>query len=309
MKTLLIGNAIVDVVLNVQTLPKTGDDIYCQKQTINIGGCAYNVATILSHFGLEHDLVVPIGEGSYASMIKQELLNHHYKLHIEERGQDNGYCLCLVEDHGERTFITVPGIEADYRQEWLSTLQGKDYDHIYISGYEMEGKSGKIISEWLQTQQIQSLYFAPGPRITFIEKEIMDALLSLHPILHLNETEALKFSGQSELLSAAKIIYERTQNELFITLGENGVLYYNGDAHFIPSVKTPVINTIGAGDSHLGGLIAMRSLGYDTLKSCEIANRIAAKVVSLESSKFEKEYFNKGDFIDVNTRDENEKLL
>lgn len=173
----------------------------------------------------------------------------------------------------------------------------------------MEGNNGKMISQWLQTQKIQNLYFAPGPRITFIEKETMDALFNLHPILHLNETEALQFSGQSDLLSAAKAVYNRTQNELFITLGENGVLYYNGNAHFIPSVKTTVINTIGAGDSHLGGLIAMRSLGYDSLTSCEIANCIAAKVVSLESSKFEKEYFNKGDFIDVNTCDENKKLL
>lgn len=306
MKTLLLGNAIVDVVLNIHALPKTGDDIYCQKQTVNIGGCAYNVATILNHFGVDHDLVVPIGEGSYASMIKQELLSQGYKLHIEENGQDNGYCLCLVEDHGERTFITIPGIEGDYRKEWLSSLQGKDYDHIYISGYEMEGRSGKIISEWLQTQQIHNLYFAPGPRITFIEKETMDALFKLHPILHINQSEALSFTQEQDLGTAVRKLYDLTQNELFITLGEAGVLYFDGENQIItPAPKTTVINTIGAGDSHLGALIALRSLGYETRKCCEIANHIAAKVVSLESSKFEKEYFNKGDFIDVNIGTEN----
>ena len=47
MKILVLGNAIVDVILNIKHLPQTGDDIYCEKQAVNIGGCAYNVATIL----------------------------------------------------------------------------------------------------------------------------------------------------------------------------------------------------------------------------------------------------------------------
>jgi len=42
MKILVLGNAIVDVILNIKHLPQTGDDIYCQKQAVNIGGCAYN---------------------------------------------------------------------------------------------------------------------------------------------------------------------------------------------------------------------------------------------------------------------------
>ena len=65
----------------------------------------------------------------------------------------------------------------------------------------------------------------------------------------------------------------------------------------IEAPKTTVVNTIGAGDSHLGAIIALRSLGYETKQCCEIANKVAAKVVSLQSSKFEEEYFNKGDFL------------
>lgn len=298
MRTLLLGNAIVDVILNIETLPKTGDDIFCQKQSVTIGGCAYNVATILNHFGVEHDLVVPIGTGSYASMIKEELLSHNYQIHIEEQTVDNGYCLCLVEGDGERTFITVPGVEANYQRKWLDAFSGEHYDNIYISGYEMEGSSGVIISDWLTTQKINHLYFAPGPRITFIEKETMERLFKLHPILHINQSEALSFTGEQDLNLAVRKLYDLTHNELFITLGEAGVLHFDGENQsVIPAFKTTVVNTIGAGDSHLGALIALRSLGYETKKCCEIANQVAAKVVSLESSKFEKEYFNKGDFI------------
>lgn len=297
MKVLVLGNAIVDVILNIKALPKTGDDIYCEKQTVNIGGCAYNVATILKHFNVDHDLVVPIGEGSYATMIKQELTREGYNIHIHDPKADNGYCLCLVEDGGERTFITVPGIEGDYQLSWLTSINTQNYEAIYLSGYELEGKSGKTISNWLQKQSIPTFYFAPGPRITFIEDETMKKLLDLHPILHINQAEALSFTQQDDLVNAAKRLYERTQNDVFITLGEKGVLYYNKEAHFIPSVSTTVVNTIGAGDSHLGGIITATALGYDAFKSCELANRIAAKVVSLESSKLDKEHFNKEEYL------------
>ncbi|WP_317326933.1 PfkB family carbohydrate kinase [Turicibacter sanguinis] len=298
MKTLLLGNAIVDVILNIDVLPKTGDDIFCQKQSVTIGGCAYNVATILNHFDVEHDLAVPVGSGSYASMIKEELIKHGYPVHIEEQTVDNGYCLCLVEHHGERTFITVPGVEANYQRRWLDAFSGEQYDNIYISGYEMEGLSGAIISQWLSTQEIKNLYFAPGPRITFIEQETMERLFKLHPILHINQSEALRFTKEQDLNLAVRKLYALTHNELFITLGEHGVLHFDGENQMIiEAPKTTVVNTIGAGDSHLGAIIALRSLGYETKQCCEIANKVAAKVVSLQSSKFEEEYFNKGDFL------------
>ena len=38
----------------------------------------------------------------------------------------------------------------------------------------------------------------------------------------------------------------------------------------------------------------MRALGYDTLTCCEVANKVAAKVVSLESSKLEKKILIRG---------------
>ncbi|MEF9991730.1 MAG: hypothetical protein RSD22_05080 [Romboutsia sp.] len=50
MKTLVLGNVFVDVIVNVNYLPKTGDDLVCNKQIISMGGCAYNVATVLKAF-------------------------------------------------------------------------------------------------------------------------------------------------------------------------------------------------------------------------------------------------------------------
>ena len=63
MKTLVIGNVYVDVIINIDELPNTGDDIVCKKELVTVGGCAYNVATVLNNFGIEHDLLFPVGNG------------------------------------------------------------------------------------------------------------------------------------------------------------------------------------------------------------------------------------------------------
>ena len=43
-----------------------------------------------------------------------------YEPMIEEPGEDNGYCLSLVEADGERTFITVPERNATSKRNGLS---------------------------------------------------------------------------------------------------------------------------------------------------------------------------------------------
>lgn len=298
MKTLIIGNVYVDVIINLDSLPKTNDDILCKKQVISMGGCAYNVATILKNFGVEHDLISPVGEGIYASLIKKELLENNYKIHIKEDGEDNGYCLCLVEDDGERTFITIKGMEYRYKMNWLDDIDSSNYKNIYISGYEMEGHNGHIISSWLEKQRNKNLFFGPGPRINFIEKEILNNIFRLNPILHLNEEEVIKFTNEKDLLSGAKNLNNITNNTVFITIGENGVLYFDKDNYkFVDAIKTEVINTIGAGDSHIGAIISAYSLGYDFEECCYIANKVSSKVVNSEKSRLEKDMFNKNEYI------------
>lgn len=38
MKTLVLGNVLVDVIVNIDYLPKTGDDLVCNKHLNSMGG-------------------------------------------------------------------------------------------------------------------------------------------------------------------------------------------------------------------------------------------------------------------------------
>ena len=46
-KILLIGSTCVDVIIEIDHLPKTAEDIQPKRQTLALGGCAYNAANIV----------------------------------------------------------------------------------------------------------------------------------------------------------------------------------------------------------------------------------------------------------------------
>lgn len=322
MKTLVLGAAIVDIIMKIPKLPKSGEDVLCTEKKLTVGGCAYNVANILRGFNVEHDLFVPIGSGMYADIIRKALNEDGYDVLISDSEMDNGYCLCLVEDDGERTFITVKGIEGLHKREWFNSLNMSEYENIYVAGYQVCEDKHNIIADWLIEQKSKNIFFAPGPVINDIDKSTMKKIFSTSPILHLNEKEALDFTKKDNVKDSILYLYELTKNIVFVTVGERGTVFYDGqEIVHIEGESVDVVDTIGAGDSHIGSIISAYSLGlhkidslvdsndisldgsqwsylgentgYDFVAGCKLANKVAAEVVQIQGAKISKECFDK----------------
>lgn len=301
MKTLVIGAAIIDIIMKIKRLPKSGEDILCSETVSTVGGCAYNVAGTLRGFGVDHDLFVPVGRGMYGDMIAGDLEKLGYQILIREEESDNGYCLCLVEEDGERTFITVKGAEGRFRPSWFEQLSQDAYDSIYVAGYQVCGASGRVISDWMagakDRMKEKRVFFAPGPVITDIDQAVMERILSVGPILHLNEKEAFDYAKQPSVEDCLKYLYGLNHNLVVVTMGASGTMYYDGSVmRQVPAYKTQVKDTIGAGDSHVAAMIAGYSKGLDTEQCVRLANRVASAIVSIQGPVMTGEMFEQQDF-------------
>ena len=301
MKTLVIGAAIIDIIMKIKRLPKSGEDILCSETVSTVGGCAYNVAGTLRGFGVDHDLFVPVGRGMYGDMIAGDLEKLGYQILIREEESDNGYCLCLVEEDGERTFITVKGAEGRFRPSWFEQLSQDAYDSIYVAGYQVCGASGRVISDWMagakDRMKEKRVFFAPGPVITDIDQAVMERILSVGPILHLNEKEAFDYAKQPSVEDCLRYLYGLNHNLVVVTMGASGTMYYDGSVmRQVPAYKTQVKDTIGAGDSHVAAMIAGYSKGLDTEQCVRLANRVASAIVSIQGAVMTGEMFEQQDF-------------
>lgn len=112
--------------------------------------------------------------------------------------------------------------------------------------------------------------------ITEIEPETMEKLMALSPVLHINEAGAGNYTGQEHVEDAVKDIFAKSQNTVFVTLGGDGTMFYDGDEiQKVASFKTEVVDTVGAGDNHIGAVIAGLSKGMEVKVAVRLANHVA----------------------------------
>ena len=72
-KTLVIGSTVVDIIIGVQSLPKTQEDTHTTYHKMNLGGCAFNVSEILRQSKTPYILCSPVGSGAYGDFVTKKL--------------------------------------------------------------------------------------------------------------------------------------------------------------------------------------------------------------------------------------------
>lgn len=294
MKILILGAAIIDKMMWVDRLPRSGDDVSCTRTLEVVGGCAFNVASTLRNLHVPHDLCVPVGKGYHADVIRRVLSEKGYPLLIEDGRMDNGYCITLVEREGERSFITVQGAECDFQEEWFRNLDISSYDMIYVAGYQTLGKSGDIITRWLLRSMAEktTLFLAPGPVINDIPPEVMDRFFSLSPVIHLNEKELQEYTGEERLEDGLAALYEKSGNTIIVTLGKKGsAMYEEGRLTIVPTAPVPVVDTVGAGDSHIAAIMGFLAKGEPLGKTVEKANQVSGITVQVSGPTVDEDTF------------------
>lgn len=63
----VVGAAVIDVIADAYALPWRGCDIELKQQSVNIGGCALNIAVALKRLGVAANNALPLGQGVWAS--------------------------------------------------------------------------------------------------------------------------------------------------------------------------------------------------------------------------------------------------
>lgn len=291
-RLLIIGSTCVDVILRLDHLPTTGEDMH-PVQRFAMGGCAFNVAQVPKAYDVDLRFVTPIGDhGVFSDFVRAHLSNAGFRGPITVPDSENGCCYCLVERSGERTFLSVHGVEYSFHAEYMDAFAGERFDYTYICGLEVEEKTGGELVAWLEAHPniAGTVVYAPGPRGIEVDADRTERILALHPILHLNEQEAQALAGAEtdSVLAAAQALHAKTGNMVVVTRGADGVLWISADGsvHSAPSVPSTVVDTIGAGDSHCGAVLTGLTLGWSEDDTMRFANQVASEVVAQEGGAY-----------------------
>ncbi len=295
-KTLVIGATCVDLIIHVKKFPETDEDINFNDERMTAGGTAFNVARALQSQNSEFILCSPIGEkGVYAEFIKSELAKNKIPIFAEVAGQENGVCICLINEKREHAFLCSHKAEYVFDEKFFSKINFCEIDSIYFSGLELEEANAENEIDFIarvksdaqkQAREIK-VFFDPTSRINFIKKNLVEKIFALNPILHLNKQEALDLSGKNSFEEAAAHLSRVCENDLILTLGKDGAYIFERGANHgkkVEGIAANVVSTIGCGDAHLGICIAQIKNGASLYDAVLKANAYAAKVAQTEKA-------------------------
>ena len=109
MKTLILGSTVVDVILRLPRLPRSQESCNIYHQELRLGGCAFNASEALRRFGADYTLFSPVGGGVYGDYVRRELGKLGRAHPRTAAACAHGCCRRVVEEGGERTFISYHG--------------------------------------------------------------------------------------------------------------------------------------------------------------------------------------------------------
>ncbi|HEX4500269.1 MAG TPA: PfkB family carbohydrate kinase [Scandinavium sp.] len=281
----VIGSAVIDVIADAYALPWRGCDIELQQQGVNIGGCALNVAVALKRLGIDSCNALPLGQGVWADIVRNNLKRQGINSIIETDKGDNGWCLALVEPDGERTFMSFTGVENAWDDGWLARLPHHADGLVYLSGYQLTAPCAELLVSWLEASPGVTALIDFGPRIADISPALFARVMACKPIITLNRQEAEIVAEQwqfpAEIAQLGNVWLERWQAPLIVRQDKDGAWYFTElESGKAPAFPATVVDTIGAGDSHAGGVLTGLAAGWSLADAVTLGNAVASWVVT-----------------------------
>ncbi len=294
---LCVGLALGNII--VRPVPKVfdrGDTVQVENIEMNIGGDAYNQASVLAALGRRTSLVSKVGSDS----VKETLLES-----AKERGIDTSYlstdpevnssnCVILVHPDGQRNFCTFKGCLRSFGEEDFDLSIAEQAQIISIGGLF-------ALPSFDQTASVDLFKAAKKAGKTTVCDTKYDAfhigLAGIHDLLEYTDyffpsyDEAVALSGCSNVEDIARFFADRGAAHVGIKLGGNGCYVYDDDFRGkIPSFSTEVIDTTGAGDNFMAGLIHGLLSGLSFADSAVYASAAGALAVTRLGATSREEY-------------------
>lgn len=271
---LVVGSANVDETFLVDALPTSGDTVFGRLVARSPGGKGLNQAIACHRAGAATRFVLSLGKDENSDFLQDYLSSEGLSKHVLIDPQNlTGRALITIDGSGSNQIIVLPGANLNPA----------------LGNWILDGNAGFLVLQ-LEIGHEANLRLAQTARnlgwkvvLTPAPVEQLDLeLLELVDVLVLNESEAKKIFGVSEITDL-EAFSERRCELIIVTLGERGSLVLESDKSAVhyPALEVEAKDTTGAGDTFCGYLAANLAMGKPLPDAIKLAT--AAAAISVQS--------------------------
>ena len=233
---------------------------------VGYGGVARNIAHNLTLLGARAQLLTVFGGDLFGGLIHDYCKQIGIDLHLSDRESSlrSGIYLCLNNRSGEMiAAVADTEVIRTITLEWLAKRSGEINSSDYVVA---DTNISEDAIRWLM-ENVTSPLFIDGVSTTKAHRVVNALRKAKLPYLHtlkLNLKEALAVTNTSSYAEAAQQLLNLGVAHVYITLGADGVYCRNAAQEWLlPALPGEIVNTTGAGDAFLAGVVFAHAKGLD----------------------------------------------
>lgn len=283
-KIVVVGSLNMDIVMEVNRMPKIGETIKGNQMNYLIGGKGANQAVAACRLGNEVSIIGCIGKDAFGEKIKkhikQEGINTQ-QLKVDDLASTG--VATILKTKEDNSIVVIPGANNFCDKELIDKHKEiiKSAD-ILITQLEIPVETVEYVLEIAKSNGVKTI-LNPAPA-----RKINSNILNNVDIITPNETEFEIITGETysdvKSFENAMINWQaKHSTRIIVTRGKDGSSYIEDNKVITKkTIKVEVIDTTGAGDTFNGALAHAISHDY----SMEEAVTFAGIAASLSVTKF-----------------------
>ena len=269
-RVFVLGNASIDVTLNVPRLPAAGETLMASGIARAPGGKGLNQAVVAARAGAVVHFRAPVGREPETAMLHAALaLEPFASVRLIESTYPTDLSTLIVAADGENIIISsgdcADGLTVDDARAFVAAL--RDDDWLLVQGNLTEAAT------WAAVSRARNVVFNTAPI-----RWQSPRLLAAATVVVANQGEALTITGHADPAIAAAALGGKAG---IVTLGAAGCVLSDAGriAHF-PAPRVAAIDSTGAGDIFCGVLTACLAASLSMDLAIGQAQSAAALAVS-----------------------------
>ncbi|TCO77472.1 ribokinase [Marinisporobacter balticus] len=284
----VIGSINMDLVTNVENMPKVGETVIGSDFKEIPGGKGANQAVAIARLGGKVNMIGKIGDDGFGktllSALKKDKINTD-GLKIEEN-TPTGVAMITVNGEGDNAIVVIPGANFKVCKEDIeNNIEVIEKSKMVVFQLEIPLETVKY---GLQRAKELEKYTVLNPAPA---KSLDEEMIKNIDLLIPNETELeiltqIEIKEEEDFLHASKKLIEKGVKSLIITMGEKGSLYIDKKCvKKFQAKKVNAVDTTAAGDSFIGGVVTYLAEGKEIDEAIVFASKVGALTVTKKGAQ------------------------
>lgn len=288
-KLLVVGSLNMDMVIDVDRMPKPGETLFGKKISLIPGGKGANQAYACGKLGANVSMIGAVGKDENGD----KLLRNLQSVNVDTSGVQvlddtvSGTAIITVNDEGDNSIIVISGANYELNEEHIKQHKNliEECDIVVL---QLEIPMDIVIYVAKLAKSLNKLVIldpAPAPKM------LPDSLIKNVDIIKPNETELQTLTGMptdtnAQIVEAAESLLDKGIDKVVVTVGSRGTVLVTRDNHEIfPPRKVEAVDTTAAGDAFTASLAMKLVEGSPIEEAIKFGNLVSSIVVTRKGAQ------------------------